>query len=107
MKVRLVNLIYDETSAVLANGEIKPAQHCKSINEAKEVMRKATWPKRSFEAWRDIGPQPHERLIKLTGAQRPAPPAPPTRLQIDGFTAAEALLLRGQAEARADEQNNE
>lgn len=100
MKVRLANLIFDETSRVLANGEIKPVFVAGSVNRAKAQMRGAV-PAKAFEAWRELGARPHEALIKLTGAK-----APPAALA-DGtasvqLTPGEVEILRAQAADRAE-----
>lgn len=70
MKVRVANEIYDETSVVLANGDVRPAHHCSSINAAKRLMRPAAYPKRAFRSWKAA--EADGGVGRLVGLQTPS-----------------------------------
>lgn len=70
MKVRVANVIYDETCSLLPNGDLPPASQHASINAAKRAMRRIR-PALAFRNYKEIGPKPYEQLAKLTGCHRP------------------------------------
>lgn len=102
MIVRVANQVFDETSKVLANGQIEPVARFPTTNQAKLHMRTASFPKRSFDRWKDLGKKANDELIKLCGASRPAPVAGVTQVTTVQLTPGEVEILRAQAADRVE-----
>lgn len=77
MKIRIGRLIYDQSSELLANGDLKPSAEFQSINAAKRAMRRQQ-PARAFESYkavkREFGVEWAEAVCGLLGLRQPSDP---------------------------------